>query len=286
MSKQPKLDQFYTKPSIVEKVLSMIDCSRYELVLEPSAGAGDFLERLPKATRVGVDLEPAHPEVTQQDFFDYVPHLDTTSILTIGNPPFGKNSSLAVRFFNHAASFSDCIAFIVPRTFRKPSLINRLDDNFHIVSQEILPLDAFYLPSGESYKVPTVFQVWGKKDYKREKIKTETEHKDFEFMKLSHGGLHPTKSYFEQCQAADFCVQRVGVNAGEVYNNTDKTRYGKYRDWKSHYFIKENTANVRSNMESIDWNYNESPKFDNAGNPSISKHELIKAYIKAKENNG
>ena len=70
------LDQFYTKPSIVEKVLSMIDCSKYELVLEPSAGAGDFLERLPKATRVGVDLEPAHPEVTQQDFFDYAPHLN------------------------------------------------------------------------------------------------------------------------------------------------------------------------------------------------------------------
>ena len=69
--KQLRLDQFYTKPSIVEKVLSMIDCSKYELVLEPSAGAGDFLERLPKATRVGVDLEPAHPEVTQQDFFDY-----------------------------------------------------------------------------------------------------------------------------------------------------------------------------------------------------------------------
>ena len=36
-------------------------------------------------------------------------------------------------------------------------------------------------------------------------------------------------------------------------------------------------------MSNIEWDYNESPKYDTAGNPSISKHELIKAYIKAKE---
>ena len=128
------LDQFYTKPEVVDRVLSLINCSLFDYVVEPSAGAGDFLRRLPKDTRVGIDLEPADPEIEQGDFFDFKP-ATTKNVLTIGNPPFGKNSSLAVKFFNHAASFSDCIAFIVPRTFRKPSIINRLHQNFHLIEE-------------------------------------------------------------------------------------------------------------------------------------------------------
>ena len=37
-------------------------------------------------------------------------------------PPFGKVSSLAIRFFNKCAQFSDVIAFIIPRTFNKVSV--------------------------------------------------------------------------------------------------------------------------------------------------------------------
>ena len=146
------LDQFYTKPEAVDRVLPLIDCSLFDYVVEPSAGAGDFLRRLPKATRVGIDLEPADPEIKKGDFFDFKP-ATTENVLTIGNPPFGKNSSLAVKFFNHAASFSDFIAFIVPRTFRKPSIINRLHQNFHLTKELILPLNSFYTPEGEDYEV-------------------------------------------------------------------------------------------------------------------------------------
>lgn len=179
--KPSKLDQFYTKPSIVEHVLTMVDCERYNLVVEPSAGAGDFFDRLPSSKRVGIDLSPANAGIQKGDFLDFVPET-TENVLTVGNPPFGKNSSLAVKFFNHAAQFSDCIAFIVPRTFRKPSVINRLHTNFHLVEQEILPLDSFYTPSGESYMVPTVFQVWEKRKETREVMEILTTHSDFEFL--------------------------------------------------------------------------------------------------------
>ena len=330
------LDQFYTKPSIVEKVLSMIDCSKYELVLEPSAGAGDFLERLPKATRVGVDLEPAHPEVTQQDFFDYVPHLDTTNILTIGNPPFGKNSSLAVRFFNHAASFSDCIAFIVPRTFRKASIINKLDTAFHLVEEEILPRDAFYLPTGESYEVPTVFQVWQRHEHVREGETIYSSHPDFDFLGTDSysftdvdvnvaitGGFYGAeenhtyhmsnldlkaikdmrKKYPKMFSPhrvvkakkiltwniePDFAWRRAGSRAGEIFLNyqeqpTEGFEFIKIRSPDAmHIFTSlwEDTWNPEKNTEKRE------EKWDTAGQPSISKHELIKAYIQAKENNG
>ena len=39
--------------------------------------------------------------------------------LVIGNPPFGKISSLAVKFFNKSAEYADVIAFIVPRTLKE-----------------------------------------------------------------------------------------------------------------------------------------------------------------------
>jgi len=273
------LDQFYTKPSVVERVLQMIDCSGYDMVLEPSAGAGDFFKRLPPTTRVGLDLDPAAEGIRKGDFLEFN-STEKGSVLTIGNPPFGKNCSLAVRFFNHAATFSDCIAFIVPRTFRKPSVINRLHSDFHLLRQEILPLDSFYLPSGESYNVPTVFQVWKRQTEPRQRIETFTSHPDFDFIKISFTGDNPTQAEKQQHYTqADFCIRRVGAQAGQIY----KDYATKYRDWKSHYYIKQNHANVERILGGIQWNGVESPKFDTVGNPSISKHDLIKFYIQTKE---
>ena len=276
MSKHSKLDQFYTKSSIAESVVGMIDCTSYDLVLEPSAGAGDFYKLLPKSTRYGIDLAPAHPDIVKEDFFNFKPS-PVGNILTIGNPPFGKNSSLAVKFFNHAAEFSDCIVFILPRTFRKPSIINRLNKNFHLVDQKLLPIESFYIPSGQSYKVPTVSQVWKKRQEQRQKIPTLSAHDDFSFVPIEKPMDEHRKKI--QCDNSDFCIRRVGGAAGKIFKDYNIN----YRDWKSHYYIKQNYHEVEKIMSNIEWDYNESPKYDTAGNPSISKHELIKAYIKAKE---
>jgi len=271
-----RLDQFYTKPEIVESVIASVDFDEFDYIIEPSAGAGDFLNRLPEDKRVGVDLEPASPEIIKSDFFDFIPKT-REKVLTIGNPPFGKNSSLAVKFFNRAAEYSECIAFIVPRTFRKPSLVNRLHPKFHLVEQTILPVGAFYLPEGGDYNVPTVFQIWRRREQDRTKIQTVTSHSDFDFVKIISNPASKDKE--RQRTLSDFCVRRVGAGAGTVYESGGE----KYRDWKSHYYIKQNGSNVRETMESIDWNYLESPKYDTAGNPSISKNDLINFYTKQKE---
>jgi hypothetical protein len=277
------LDQFYTNPTVVKHVLGLVNADSYDLIIEPSAGAGDFVNKLPRDKVIAMDLEPAAANIKQQNFFSFSPEKKevSSSVLTIGNPPFGKNSSTAVKFFNHAATFSDCIAFIVPRTFRKPSVINRLDLNFHLVKQEILKLDSFYVPSGESYSVPTVFQVWKRQKVKREKLLVLTTCEDFDFISIRKGAdKKPTSLHKkEQCAAADFCIRRVGVYAGSIFYDFKE----KERDWKSHYYIKERTENVCQILESLNWNYHESPKFDTAGNPSISKNELIRFYLNAKE---
>ncbi len=333
MSKHSKLDQFYTKSSIAEFVVGMIDCTPYDMVLEPSAGAGDFYKLLPKSTRYGIDLAPAHPDIIEQNFFDYKPD-SVGNILTIGNPPFGKNSSLAVKFFNHAAQFSDCIAFILPRTFRKASIINKLDIRFHLKTEIILDPDgAFYLPTGEPYSVPSVFQIWEKKDIERENETIYQTHPDFEFLGtdsyefsqvtivvniagIYHG--HRSKEVYimpdEELQQIkdlrkkypklfsnhqfskakknltwlrepDFAWRRAGGRAGEIFDN--------YQDQpiEGFEFIKINNPIAKRIFIEL-WNSVWNPdnnnekkeeKWDTAGQPSISKHELIKAYIKAKE---
>ena len=130
------LDQFYTKPEVAELCCNLMDFSKYNKILEPSAGTGVFLELLPEDKRIGIDLEPKHPEITKQDFFLY----KGTEDLVIGNPPFGRVSSLAIKFFNHAATFADTIAFIIPRTFRRVSVQNKLNLHFHLVEDIELSL--------------------------------------------------------------------------------------------------------------------------------------------------
>jgi hypothetical protein len=156
----------------------------HEIILEPSAGSGVFLSLLPPEKRVGIDLEPAHPEVVKQDFFTYEPPIGK-AVCVVGNPPFGKNSSLAVNFFNHASLFADTIAFIFPRTFRKRSVQNRLDLNFHLDTEILLEKNSFHTPDGQLYDVPCVFQVWKKKPEKRKPFLIEKEHEDFEFLSKS-----------------------------------------------------------------------------------------------------
>ena len=38
-------DRFYTTPAIVEKCLSLIDFTKYDYIIEPSAGTGSFVKQ-------------------------------------------------------------------------------------------------------------------------------------------------------------------------------------------------------------------------------------------------
>jgi len=307
------LDKFYTKESVILDLIDMLEMDKYDIFIEPSAGDGAFLKHLPKSKTIAMDIQPDVPEIFEEDFFNFRPSPEqhsSKSIITVGNPPFGKNSSLAIKFFNHAAKYSECIAFVLPRTFRKPSVINRLDASFYLEREKVLESksNSFYLPTGEDYDVPTVIQVWKKydNDKTREKINTVSTHKDFQFLSPIKDNMLATavcdfrpfvaccvnpelcklktkqevtpENYKLLVEEADFCIRRVGASAGKVYKDFRQ----KKRDWKSHYYIKENITGVDSIMELIKWDYSGSPKYDIAGNPSISKNELINFYIKTK----
>ena len=121
-TKKSDLDQFYTSENIAKDCYNKYKAyalnKEITLLFEPSAGSGSFFNLFPQNKRLGIDLEPKTNEIKKQDFFDFVPPKNKI-IATIGNPPFGKNASLAIKFFNKAAEFSKIIAFIVPKSFQK-----------------------------------------------------------------------------------------------------------------------------------------------------------------------
>jgi hypothetical protein len=253
------ISQFYTNPLYASKFLDIVKTllpfDIYHLLLEPSAGTGSFYKLLDNR-RVGLDIDPKCEGVINQNFLMWYPEVD--KVLTIGNPPFGKNSSLAVSFFNHAAEFSDVIAFILPKTFRKASIINRLNNRFNIIFDDTVPPNSF-IYNGKSYDVPCCCQIWVRSETIREKIKVKSINDVISFFILTTP------------ENADIAIQRVGVNAGKIKKG-DLSKYSV----SSHYFIKIIDNRSLKILENIDFS---SVKYNTAGNPSISIHEMVGLFL-------
>lgn len=282
------LDQYYTKPDVANRCIESLEThlkislAKFSTILEPSYGDGAFINGLkergitePKLFYVDIDAsDPKH----KADFLsDNLGISKSRPFLTIGNPPFGKNSSLAIDFFNKASKMSDVIAFILPRTFRKSSCVNRLDRNMFLVYERILDRDSF-LFQGNTYSVPCVFQIWCHSGFvssmrnqlvipsnKLRPIQPKmTQTEDFKFVSL-HDNV-------------DFAIRRVGVNAGRIFDESPAEK-----SKESHLFIRvfdrSKVHEVFENLKGLNLESIES-KYDTAGNPSICKDEICRLYKK------
>ena len=172
-------EQYYTPISVahtlIENVEQVLGLLKGKKVLEPAGGTGSFVEAvLAKGAKevISFDIEPLHDGVRQGSFLDQ--ELSEVSLITISNPPFGRNNSLSIPFFNHAAPVSDAICFIVPRSWRKWSVTNRLDLNFELIFDEDLDLD--YVDSNgdlisDKSRLATCFQIWKRTSQSRVPVK-------------------------------------------------------------------------------------------------------------------
>lgn len=262
------LDQFYTNPQLAQRLFADLIADhlgdRWSCDvrwLEPSCGTGAFLSLLPPDA-LGVDLDPKCPGAVRADFLSWTPPVgDERPLVVVGNPPFKHD----VAFFNRCAELgAERIAFIVPRSWQKLSVQNRLDRAFHLAHEEELPLDAFIF-EGQPAKVPTVFQVWERCEEQRPLTVLPATHRDFAFVT------------YEQRGTADFAIQRIGANAGTV-KDLDAPHLSK----NSHRFVRvadrAQVAEVRAVFEGVDWS---SVKACVAGCPSISNPEMVQAYSAA-----
>lgn len=274
------LDKFYTKPEIVDKCLSHFSETEWEewdLIVEPSAGNGSFLLKIPSKNKIGLDISPEHPDIIKKNFFEFVPTFtlcdeksedesDKRKILVIGNPPFGRVSSLAIKFFNHAAKWCDVIAFIIPRTFRRISVQNKLDKNFHLLLDEEIPTNpcSFY----PKMMVKCCFQVWEKRDYERKIIKLKTTHPHFNFLSF---GPKDDKGQPTPPTTADFAIRAYGGECGEIKTqNLNKLRPKSWH-WIKCNIEKEVLINRFSKL-------NYSISLNTARQNSIGKGELVSLY--------
>lgn len=264
------LDKFYTIPEISNKCLEIIgnkyDWNIWDLVVEPSAGNGSFLNKIPTTKKIGIDIEPEHKDIIKKDFFNYTPSTDVKNVLVVGNPPFGRVSSLAIKFFNHSAEWCNVIAFIVPKTFRRVSLQNRLHKKFHLIYDEEIPSEpcSFSPPM----QVKCCFQIWEKREEDRDIVKLTTKHVDWDF--LSNGPLdnngQPTPP-----KGADFALLAYGGKCGSIVTTGLETLRPKSWHWIK---AKINVPLLIERFNSLDYSVSKNTARQN----SIGRGELIKLY--------
>lgn len=139
-------EQYYTPISVADEILAnlegLVGNLKKRTIVEPAGGTGSFIVAAGKRGAknfVSYDIEPHHPQVTKGDFLKQ--RISGTGHITVSNPPFGRNNALSIPFFNHAAESSDLIAFIVPRSWRKWSVQNRLDRRFHLIRDDDLDIN-------------------------------------------------------------------------------------------------------------------------------------------------
>jgi len=263
------IDKYYTNPETVKLCIEYIDkyvvMDDLDLIIEPSAGNGAFIEGIKSLTynHLFYDIEPENDEIIKQDFLKldiYAKGLNEfqNKIHIVGNPPFGRQSSLAIKFIKKACEFAYSISFILPKSFKKDSLIQKFPLNFHRIFEIDLP-DNSFLVNGETHDVPCIFQIWMKRSYNRETVE-QMKPLNFRFVKKTEN--------------PDISFRRVGVNAGTIDMECDS------KSIQSHYFIKFSndvaTATVSDNimrLSGITFDFN-----NTIGPKSISKQELIQKF--------
>lgn len=262
--KRNTIDKYYTKLEIVNLCLTeikkYIDISSNDLIIEPSAGNGSFIQGIKELSNYCLfyDIEPENKKIIKQDYLrlDYKELVYLFSkIHIIGNPPFGRQSSFAIKFIKKSCEFCSSLSFILPKSFKKESLKKIFPLNFHLLLEIDIPKDSFLVENLE-YDVPCILQIWEKRDYTREIIE-KLEPDSFIFVKKTE---NPHISF-----------RRVGHTAGFIDTNIED------KSIQSHYFIKfTNTTNIDiniKNLQNIQFNHN-----NTVGPRSISKQELIKEF--------
>ena len=188
--KRDTIDKFYTCPATAKNCLDhVVGCISIDpindLIVEPSAGNGAFISGITQLCQntIFYDIEPDHPSIIKANYL--LLNCDTLKKThVIGNPPFGRQSSLAIQFIKKSALFADSISFILPKSFKKDSMRSHFPPRFHLVFQADIEEKAF-LQDGLPVDVPCVFQIWEKRAEERQLVaKLETDPAIFRFVKI------------------------------------------------------------------------------------------------------
>ena len=283
----PGLDKFYTQKHVSQQCFnflhSKLNIQDNVVYLEPSAGGGSFLDLLPNY--VALDIAPEDDRIQEQDYLKF--ETDKTDFITIGNPPFGNRSKLAVDFFNKAASMSDVIAFIVPVSFMKWSVQKNLSFDFSLVDYMYLEPESFSA-NGAPYSVRTVFQIWVKKNSQydngvnlRLTRQPPISYEDFEIWQYN-ATPEAVKTVDEDWKYATYRQGYFDYNkifTKEDYDYIKEKMTGSRK--QQFFFIKPLTSEAEEIILNMDFN---ALAERNTVTPGFGKGDFVSYYVELKKN--
>ena len=205
------MDEYYTNPNVSKKLCFLISKKikinfEKDLIIEPSAGNGSFIQPIKHMCQncLFFDINPKTKEIQKKDYLAlnlYQLKNKYKKIHIIGNPPFGKRSSLAIKFIKKSSEICDTISFILPKSFGKESMKQSVPLSFHLIYSCLIPSQSFQ-NENKIVDVPCIFQIWKKKKYLRRIVK-----------KIYLNGFKFLKNH----KQADFAIRRVGFYAGKIF---------------------------------------------------------------------
>ena len=282
----PGLDKFYTQEHVAKQCFeflhSQLNISENAIYLEPSAGAGSFINLL--SHYIALDIAPEDDRIKKQDYLKY--EADKENFITIGNPPFGNRSKLAIDFFNKAATMSDVIAFIVPVSFMKWSVQKNLSSNFALYNYLYLEPESF-TSNGKPYSVRTVFQIWVKKGSQydnginlRLTKQPPISHEDFKIWQ--YNATPESVKYIEEDWK--YATYRQGYHDyNQIFTRKDynyiKEKMTADKKKQQFFFIKPLTEEAENLILNMDFN---ALAERNTATPGFGKGDFVSYYIERK----
>jgi len=200
-------DAYFTAPTSAAFCVSILKDYKWVTTSttthEPCAGNGSLLAGLPGRVIAG-DLHDYGIGTTVENYLES-PSKSPDLIFT--NPPFGRAGSLALKFLQKAAKETNRLAFILPASFRKVSMLDRVPKDFALVGDFPLPDQNYLLPDGTTRKVLTTFQLWECSPSKRPALSR----------------IAPYQTYTRRVppSEAQFAFRTQGASAGRVLSGLD-----------------------------------------------------------------
>lgn len=280
------LDKFYTQDKVSKQCLDFLykhlNIPNDVVFLEPSAGAGSFINHLSNEY-IALDIKPEDERIEEQDFLIY--STAKTDFVTIGNPPFGNRSKLAIEFFNKAALISEVIAFIVPVSFMKWNVQKELSSDFALLNYFYLIPESF-ASEGKPYSVRTVFQIWVKKGSQYDKginlrltKAPPISHKDFNIWQ--YNATPEAVKYVEE--KWKYATYRQGYHDYNQLFTRDDYEYIKEKmtgtKKQQFFFIEPLTEEAEEIIKKMDFN---ALAERNTATPGFGKGDFVSYYIELK----
>ena len=184
-------DKYYTPNDLAEycvnKAKEIIGEENISEYLEPSAGEGVFLNYLPENT-LAYDLYPESDKIIKQDYLELELSYKKGRCI-IGNPPFGKNNTLSVKFYKKSVELGDYIAFILP--------ISQYNNNQQMYEFDLIYSEDLGIKEYSGEPIWCCFNIYKKPLNGINKTKKNYELEDITVIEYRRGGKSKTPENYD-----------------------------------------------------------------------------------------